>query len=74
MAALLYSLIDSAQLAGIHPHVYLRRAVHAALDGTEIPLPHEIRCNGCNRPGVSLKSTDQGLRRVGTILTACASV
>jgi len=43
VAALLYSLIDSAQLAGVNPHDYLRRAVHAALDGVEIPLPHEIR-------------------------------
>ena len=43
VAALLYSLIDSAQLAGINPHDYLRRAVHAALDGVQIPLPHEIR-------------------------------
>jgi transposase len=43
VAALLYSLIDSAQLADINPHDYLRRAVHAALDGVQIPLPHEIR-------------------------------
>lgn len=43
VAALLYSLVDSAQLAGVNPHDYLRRAVHAALDGVQIPLPHEIR-------------------------------
>jgi transposase len=43
VAALLYSLIDSAQLADLNPHDYLRRAVHAALDGVQIPLPHEIR-------------------------------
>jgi hypothetical protein len=43
VAALLYSLIDSAQLAGLNPHDYLRQAVHAALDGVQIPLPHEIR-------------------------------
>ena len=42
VAALLYSLIDSAQLADVNPHDYLRRAVHAALDGVQIPLPHEI--------------------------------
>lgn len=43
VAALLYSLIDSAQLAGVNPHDYLRRGVRAALDGVQIPLPHEIR-------------------------------
>ncbi len=43
VAALLYSLLDSAQLAGVNPHDYIRQAVHAALDGIEIPLPHEIR-------------------------------
>ena len=43
VAALLYSLIDSAQLADLNPHDYLRQAVHAALDGVQIPLPHEIR-------------------------------
>jgi hypothetical protein len=43
VAALVYSLIDSAQLAGVNPHDYLRRAVYAALEGAQIPLPHEIR-------------------------------
>lgn len=42
VAALLYSLLDSAQLAGINPHEYLRAAVDAALDGVHIPLPHEL--------------------------------
>jgi hypothetical protein len=42
VAALLYGLLDSAELAGVNPHDYLRRAVHAALDGTEIPLPDEL--------------------------------
>ena len=32
VAALLYSLVESAELAGVNPHDYLRRAVHAALD------------------------------------------
>jgi len=43
VAALLHSLIDSAQLADLNPHDYLRQAVHAALDGVQIPLPHELR-------------------------------
>jgi transposase len=42
VAALFYSLIESAKLAGIGPHTYLRAAVNAALRGGEIPLPHEI--------------------------------
>ena len=42
VAALLYSLVESAELAGVNPHDYLRRAVHAALDGAIIPLSHEL--------------------------------
>ena len=42
MAALFYSLLDSAELAGINPHEYLHTAIQAALDGEEIPLPHEL--------------------------------
>jgi len=42
VAALLYGLLDSAELADVNPHDYLRQAVHAALDGIEIPLPHEL--------------------------------
>ena len=42
VAALFYSLVDSAELAGVTPHEYLRIAVDAALDGEPIPLPHEL--------------------------------
>jgi transposase len=42
VAALFYSLIESAKLVGLDPHVYLRRATQAALDGETIPLPHEL--------------------------------
>lgn len=42
VAALLYSLIESAKLAGVEPKAYLRLAVLAALAGKEIPLPHEV--------------------------------
>lgn len=42
VAALFYSLLESADLAGVNPHVYLREALHAALDGATIPLPHEL--------------------------------
>jgi transposase len=42
VAALFYSLIDSAVLAGVNPETYLPRAVYAALSGERIPLPHEV--------------------------------
>jgi transposase len=42
VAALLYSLLESAKLVGIDPAAYLRSAVEAAFAGRQIPLPHEI--------------------------------
>ncbi len=42
VAALFYTLIESALLAGIDPTAYLRRAVNDALDGKVPPLPHEL--------------------------------
>lgn len=42
VAAILYSLIESAKLAGVGPHTYLKTAIDAALRGQQIPLPHEI--------------------------------
>jgi transposase len=41
-AAILYSLVESAKLAGVEPHQYLNRAIHAVLRGDPIPLPHEL--------------------------------
>ena len=41
VAALFYSLLDSADLAGVNPRKYLAAALDAALDEREIPLPHE---------------------------------
>jgi transposase len=46
VAALLYSLMESAKLVGIDPKAYLRRATHAALGGLPIPLPHEMAVPG----------------------------
>jgi len=40
-AAILYSLAESAKLAGVDPSAYLRHAVVAALRGETPPLPHE---------------------------------
>jgi transposase len=45
VAALFYSLLESAELAGVNPHTYLRQAVDAALAGRPIPLPHELAAN-----------------------------
>lgn len=42
VAALFYSLIESAKLAGAGPHTYLKIATEAALQGAKIPLPHEV--------------------------------
>jgi transposase len=42
VAALFYSLIESAQLAGVEPQKYLRAATYAAVRGNAVPLPHEL--------------------------------
>ena len=42
VAALFYSLLDSAALAGVNPKDYLALAVKAALAKQQIPLPHEM--------------------------------
>lgn len=42
VAALMYSLLDSAELAGVDPATYVEAAVQAGLDGDVIPLPHEL--------------------------------
>jgi transposase len=42
VAALMYSLLDSAELVGLDPAVYLAKAIDAALKGEDIPLPHEL--------------------------------
>src|SRR5690606_37299347 len=43
VAALFYTLIESAKLAGVGPHTYLQAAINAAVRGAQIPLPHEGR-------------------------------
>lgn len=43
VAALFYSLLESAKLAEVDPELYLKTAARAALDGIEIPLPHELQ-------------------------------
>ena len=42
VAALFYSLIESAKLAGVGPHTYLRAATMAALRGEPVLLPHQL--------------------------------
>ncbi|MDE3070407.1 MAG: IS66 family transposase [Acidobacteriota bacterium] len=42
VAALFYSLLESAKLTGLDPKQYLRQATLAALRGEAAPLPHEL--------------------------------
>jgi hypothetical protein len=42
VAAIFYSLVESAKLVGVDPAGYLQRCVDAHLAGAPIPLPHEI--------------------------------
>jgi len=42
VAALFYSVIESAKLAGVEPDAYLRGAVRQAIRGERIALPHEL--------------------------------
>jgi transposase len=41
VAALFYSVIESAKLAGVEPHAYLRVATGRAIRGETVRLPHE---------------------------------
>ena len=42
VAALFYSLVESAHRADKDPYRYLQRGVRAALNGEPVPLPHEL--------------------------------
>jgi transposase len=42
VAALFYTLVESAKLAGVEPKAYLRLATQAALHAERTPLPHEV--------------------------------
>ena len=41
-AGILYSMVESAKLAGVDPGVYLEHAIRCALRSETIPLPHEV--------------------------------
>ena len=43
VAALLYSLVESAKLNDLEPRFYLRVAVRAGLRHEPVPLPHEVK-------------------------------
>jgi transposase len=43
VAALFYTLVESAKLCGVEPKAYLRRATEAALGGGPVVLPHTLR-------------------------------
>ena len=42
VAAILYSLVETAKLVGVDPKRYLKVALAAALKGERIPLPFEL--------------------------------
>ncbi len=42
VAAILYSLIESAKLAGVEPREYLLYATREALEARQVWLPHEF--------------------------------
>jgi transposase len=42
VAALFYSLLETAKLVGVEPKNYLREAAHAALRGQAVLLPHQL--------------------------------
>jgi transposase len=46
VAALFYSLLESAKLADVEPKAYLQLAARAALRGEVAPLPHEVVVDG----------------------------
>jgi transposase len=42
VAAIFYSLLESAKLVGVNPEDYLRTCLRAHMNGATIPLPHEL--------------------------------
>ena len=42
VAALFYTIVESAMLNGLDPRAYLRAAIVAVLTGETVPLPHEL--------------------------------
>jgi hypothetical protein len=50
VAALFYSLCESACLNGLDPQAYLEHAACCALRGETIPLPHELRADVLTPP------------------------
>ena len=42
VAATLYSLLESCKLVGADPRAYIEIAVHASMEGREVPLPYEV--------------------------------
>jgi transposase len=46
VAALFYSVIETAKLAGVEPHEYLSSAVRKAIRGETVALPHQTKAPG----------------------------
>lgn len=65
VAAMFYSLIESARLNGLDPRAYLIAGARAHLRGEQVPLPHELRARALEAgtrpalaaPGSALSST-----------------
>jgi hypothetical protein len=61
VAAVLYSLLESAKLAGVEPRDYLRAAAEAALTGQPPLLPHahceRMRSTRKNENAAAIKSS-----------------
>jgi transposase len=53
VAALFYTVLESAKLADVDPHAYLRSATLAAIRGEQVLLPHEVDQGADMSPPVS---------------------
>ena len=53
VAAMFYSLIESAKMNDLDPGAYLRHGAAAFLRGERVPLPHELREAGIVQPRLS---------------------
>jgi transposase len=43
VAAMMYSLVETAKINGVDPELYLKLAALEAIGGRPIPLPHQLR-------------------------------
>ena len=65
VAALLYTILETAKLSEVDVHAYLQVAIDAALDGRVIPLPHECRDAVAARATENIKRATEHLTAAG---------